>query len=75
MYVFPHGLVDVEGILAALVAVHALQWGAAVHAVGIAGAGVAADASQAHGLDVPADTAPAFAEYFDEFHCLFFIIH
>ena len=72
--VFPHGLVDVEGILAALVAVHTLQAGAAVHAVGVAGAGVAADASQAHGLDVPSDTSASLSEYFYEFHRLFFIL-
>ena len=66
--VFPDGLVDVEGILAALVAVHALQRGAAVHAVGVAGAGVAADASQAHGLDVPPDAELSLSECFYEFH-------
>ncbi len=66
--VFPDGLVDVEGVLAALVAVHALQTGAAVHAVGVSGAGVAADASQAHGLDVPSDALPALSECFYEFH-------
>ncbi len=66
--VFPDGLVDVEGVLAALVAVHALQAGATVHAVGVAGAGVAADASQAHGLDVSPDTLSALLECFYEFH-------
>lgn len=66
--VFPDGLVDVEGILAALVAVHALQTGSTVHAVGVAGVGVAADASQAYGLDVPSDTLSALLECFYEFH-------
>lgn len=66
--VFPDGLVDVEGILAALVAVHALQRGAAVHAVGVARAGVAANASQARGLDVPADAELSLSECFYEFH-------
>ena len=73
--VFPDGLVDVEGVLAALVAVHALQAGATVHAVGVAGAGVAADASQAHGLDVSPDAELSLSECFYEFHYLFFIIH
>ena len=66
--VFPDGLVDVEGILAALVAVHALQRGAAVHAVGVAGAGVATNASQAYGLDVPPDAELSLSECFYEFH-------
>lgn len=71
--VFPDGLVDVEGVLAALVAVHALQAGATVHAVGVAGAGVAADASQAHGLDVSPDAELSLSECFYEFHYL--ILH
>lgn len=66
--VFPDGLVGVEGILAALVAVHALQAGATVHAVGVAGAGVAAYASQTHGLDVPPDAELSLSECFYEFH-------
>ena len=66
--VFPDGLVGVEGILAALVAVHALQAGATVHAVGVAGAGVAANASQAHGLNVPPDAELSLSECFYEFH-------
>lgn len=66
--VFPDGLVDVEGVLAALVAVHALQAGATVHAVGVSGAGVAADASQAHGLDVSPDAELSLSECFYEFH-------
>ena len=66
--VLPHGLVDVEGVLAALVAVHALQAGATVHAVGVAGAGVAADASQSRGLYVPPDAELSLSECFYEFH-------
>jgi len=66
--VFPDGLVDVEGILAALVAVHALQAGATVHAVGVSGAGVAAYAPQSRGLNVSPDAELSLSECFYEFH-------
>ena len=49
--VFPEGLVDVEGILSAAMAIHSLQLGTAILAIGVPGYGLFTYSPEAFQLD------------------------
>ena len=73
--VFPEGLFDVKGVLAALVAIHPIQFGSAILAIGIRGCLFAADTLQAAVFDVPRPLLlpfPQIRKKYIVFHIYFF---
>lgn len=67
-YVFPYRLVNIEGILSALVAVHSLKRGSAVHTALVSWFGMASDTFQTCSFYIPDYAAVSFLYYIYKFY-------